>query len=106
MITRINTSLILAFLAMLLPLNVSAHGGAPKTAEAIGIVNHIVSATTLNITTEPIKKLGWSQITMDWKVVDNVKIDHLNAGDQVTFFIKQSNNSLTYHIINIAVTNS
>lgn len=105
MITRINTSLILALLAVLMPLNASAHGGTKKAAEAIGVINQVISATTLNITTEPIKKLGWSETTMDWKVKDGVKTDHLSAGDQVKLLIEQSNNRLTYHIITITMIN-
>ena len=88
-----------------MPLSASAHGGAKKTAEAVGVINQVISTTTLNITTEPIKKLGWSETTMDWKVKDGVKTDHLSAGDQVTLLIKQSNNGLTYHIINITMIN-
>lgn len=105
MIMRINTSLILVLLTVLLPANALAHGGAKKTAEALGVVNHVISATALNITTEPIKKLGWSETTMDWKVADSMKIDHLSAGDRVRLLIKQTNNNLTYHIISITTIN-
>lgn len=105
MITRISTSLILVLLAMLIPLSASAHGGAKKTIEAFGVVNQVISPTTLNITTEPIKKLGWSETTMDWKVKGGVKTDHLSAGDLVKLLIKQSNNRLTYHIITITMIN-
>ena len=105
MIMRINTSLMITLLAVLMPLSASAHGGAKKTIEAVGIVNQVISTTTLNITTEPIIKLGWSETTMDWKVEDGVKTDHLSAGDQVKLLIKQSNNRLTYHIITITMTN-
>jgi len=103
---RISPLPLFLLLIALLPLNVLAHGGAKKMAEAIGIVHQIDSENnTLNITTEPIKKLGWSETTMDWEMAEGVKIDHLNTGDRVKFLLKQTHNNLTYHIINITTIN-
>ena len=103
---RINQLPLFALLVALLPLSAMAHGGTKNTAEAIGVVHHIDrEKSTLNITAQPIKKLGWSETTMDWKVAKGAKIDHLNVGDHVKFSLKQSNNRLTYHITHIEIIN-
>ncbi len=102
----INRLLLAVLLVAPMPLNVMAHSGAKKEAEAVGVVHHIdTENTTLNITAEPIKKLGWSETTMDWPTVKGVKIDHLNVGDRVQFLLKQTNNRLTYHITHIDIIN-
>lgn len=103
---RINRLYIIILCLALIPASVMAHGGSKKTAEGTGIIHRIDQENeTLYMTTEPMAKLGWSEMTMDWKVAENVKINHLSAGDQVKFSIKQTNSRLTYHITHIEIIN-
>ena len=102
---RIKFTLILCLIT-LLPLTAYAHSGAKKTAEGVGVIHHIDSKQgTINMTTQPIEKLGWSEMTMDWNVVDGVKLNHLKTGEHVRFSLKQSHNRLHYDITSIEIIN-
>lgn len=70
-------------------------GGAKTTAQVHkgqGMVNKLdVQAGIVNLTHGPIKSLGWSGMTMDFKVKDKDKtaLDKIKAGMKVDFEVSK-----------------
>lgn len=91
---------------MLFPLSLNAHGGSKKKAEGKGIVHSIdIEKETVNLTTEPIDRLGWSKMTMDWRVAEGVQIHSLKKGDYIHFSLKEERRRLNYYITDITLIN-
>lgn len=54
--------------------------------EAVGVVKQVDQAKgTVVITHEPIKSLGWSSMTMDFRIEDKKLFDKLKQGKKVNF---------------------
>ncbi|MDX1252449.1 MAG: copper-binding protein [Gammaproteobacteria bacterium] len=68
-------------------------GGAKATAQAHkgqGMVNKLdVQAGIVNLTHGPIKSLGWSGMTMNFKVKDKAALDKIKAGMKVDFEVRE-----------------
>ncbi len=92
---KFNTTVALT-LALLLgaPFQVHAHdmqkmsmdADAGAETQAIGVINATDAAnSTVNISHEAIPSLGWSAMTMDFKVKDNKMLAGLGKGKKVHF---------------------
>ena len=59
-------------------------------APGFGVVNSVdLDARTVNISHDPIKKIGWGEMTMDFEVGGMVALDKFENGDNVHFMLKQ-----------------
>ena len=79
-----------AILALLLTTSVSAiaSGGA---VSGTGTVNAIMAAENkINITHGPIPTLGWSGMTMDFRLADAVTLEGIEVGSKVTFRLRKA----------------
>lgn len=62
-----------------------------KIINGTGTVNTVMNAARkINVTHEPIAALSWPAMTMDFEVADNVKLDHVKAGDRIHFSLKKT----------------
>ena len=65
-------------------------------APGYGVINSIdADGRRLNMTHDPIEKLGWGAMTMDFQVVDTVDLDKISAGTNVHFMLKEEGNNQT-----------
>lgn len=67
------------------------HGAMGKAEEAsgVGVINSVdAEKGTINITHEPMPKLGWPTMTMDMPVTKRVDLGSVKAGDKVDFKVK------------------
>jgi Cu/Ag efflux protein CusF len=65
-------------------------------APGYGVINSIdADGRTLNMTHDPIEKLGWGAMTMDFQVADTVDLDKISAGTNVHFMLKEEGTSQT-----------
>ena len=59
-------------------------------APGFGVVNSVdLDARTVNISHDPIKKIGWGEMTMDFDVGKMVALDKFETGDNVHFMLKE-----------------
>ncbi len=59
-------------------------------APGFGVVNSVdLDAKKVNLTHDPIEKIGWGKMTMDFKVGDMVALDKFEKGDTVHFMLKK-----------------
>ncbi|WP_300381926.1 copper-binding protein [Henriciella sp.] len=67
-------------------------------APGFGTINSVdLEAGTVNISHDPIKKIGWGEMTMDFDVGDMVALDKFEKGDNVHFMLREDG-SETYNI--------
>ncbi|KUO65170.1 MAG: hypothetical protein APF80_14215 [Alphaproteobacteria bacterium BRH_c36] len=58
-------------------------------ADGVGVINSVdADKGTVNITHEPMPKLGWPTMTMDLPVTKKVDLGDIKAGEKVDFRIK------------------
>lgn len=63
-----------------------AHEMSAQAHKAQGVVNKIdLNNKIINLTHGPIKSLGWSGMTMDFRVKDATILKHVKAGQKVDF---------------------
>jgi len=59
-------------------------------APGFGVVNSVdLDAKKVNLTHDPIEKIGWGKMTMDFKVGDMVALSKFEKGDNVHFMLKK-----------------
>ena len=59
-------------------------------APGFGVINGVdLDARTVNISHDPIKKIGWGEMTMDFEVGGMVALDKFENGDNVHFVLKK-----------------
>ena len=59
-------------------------------APGFGVINGVdLDARTVNISHDPIKKIGWGEMTMDFDVGKMVALDKFETGDNVHFMLKE-----------------
>jgi Cu(I)/Ag(I) efflux system membrane fusion protein len=84
-----ESSLKASFARIAPPAEHGPHGQAiskPAVAEGVGVVMALVpESRKLNIEHDPIPRLGWPAMTMDFEVADQVPIGGLHVGSRVRF---------------------
>lgn len=59
-------------------------------APGFGVVNSVdLDAKKVNLTHDPIEKIGWGEMTMDFKVGDKIALEKFEKGDNVHFMLKK-----------------
>lgn len=59
-------------------------------AHGFGVVNAIdLEAKKVNLSHDPIEKIGWGKMTMEFKVGDRVDLAKFEKGDNVHFMLKK-----------------
>lgn len=72
-----------------------------KSVQATGKINSVdLSKSSINITHDPIKALGWPKMKMEFPVNKNVDLSSIKAGDTVNFSLKPEGDE-NYIISNI-----
>lgn len=67
-------------------------------AHGFGVVNSVnMEARKVNLTHDPIEKIGWGEMTMDFTVGDMVALEKFEKGDNVHFMLKKGDGN-TYSI--------
>jgi len=60
-------------------------------APGFGVVNSVdVDAKKVNLTHDPIEKIGWGKMTMDFAVSDMVALQKFQKGDNVHFMLTKN----------------
>jgi Cu/Ag efflux protein CusF len=60
-----------------------------EMAPGFGVVNSVdLDARTVNLSHDPIKKIGWGKMTMDFAVSDMVALQKFQKGDNVHFMLE------------------
>ena len=60
-------------------------------APGFGVVNSVdLDARTVNLSHDPIKKIGWGKMTMDFAVSDMVALQKFQKGDNVHFMLTKN----------------
>lgn len=71
-------------------MNMGANAVAAVTHKGQGTVNKVdTTAGTINLTHGPIKTLGWSGMSMDFKVKDKSILNKIKTGTKVDFEISK-----------------
>jgi Cu/Ag efflux protein CusF len=66
----------------------------PHRIMAAAVVRGVLSDEhKLRLEHEPIEKLGWPSMTMNFRVLDSVPIDHLQAGQDIHFAMVRQDDS-------------
>jgi len=61
-----------------------------RTIEVVGIIREIkADQGIINLQHEPVDALGWSAMTMDFRLMDKVNIEGLQVNDAVTFTLEE-----------------
>ena len=59
-------------------------------APGFGVINSVdLKSNSVNITHDPIKKIGWGEMTMNFDVGTMVALDKFETGDNVHFMLKK-----------------
>lgn len=78
---------------------------APTSDDLIsgaGVVNEIkLAEKKIRLTHEPIKKIGWPKMTMDFRVADGVDLQAIETGQRLSFQIRKDTASEDYVIWSI-----
>jgi Cu/Ag efflux protein CusF len=83
---------IMAFCALLSTSATATEPAASATvASGAGTVNAIlIGEKKINITHGPIPALGWSGMTMDFRLADAVTLEGIEVGSKVTFRLRKA----------------
>ena len=94
---------IAVFLA-LIGTSATSQAGSDGLATGKGKVNMILSAERkVNITHGPVADLGWPGMTMDFRLADEVSLDGIEAGSEVTFQLRKTADG-GYEIVSMALS--
>ena len=69
-----------------------------EMAPGFGVVNSVdLDARKVNLSHDPIKKIGWGKMTMDFAVSDMVALQKFERGDNVHFMLMKNDDD-TYDV--------